>query len=160
MTYEKLLQEGGHSFGARLLVGAGCSLYGRKPTSRNRSLTQKLDASSTPCWQRLADASLRRWRTPGSGCESRPRDRVWVQRPLMRWRLSEQVLEWRRWLPWRTGAYMDLRLENGSVEPAPSLLSSSNNASRFRGVLCAENLMAGPRCLSKWACSNLRSCSP
>ena len=103
VTYEKLLQEGGHSFGARLLVGAGCSLYGRKPTSRNRSLTQKLDASSTPCWQRLADASLRRWRTPGSGCESRPRDRVWVQRPLMRWRLSEQVLEWRRWLPWRTG---------------------------------------------------------
>ena len=39
VTYEKLLQEGGHSFGARLLVGAGCSLYGRKPTSRNRSLT-------------------------------------------------------------------------------------------------------------------------
>ena len=125
VTYEKLLQEGGHSFGVRLLVRAGCSLYGRKPTSRNRPLTQKLDASSTPCW-----------------------------------RLSEQVLEWRRWLPWRTGAYMDLRLENGSVEPAPSLLSSLNIASRFRGVLCAENLMAGPRCLSKWACSNLRSCSP
>ena len=103
VTYEKLLQEGGHSFGARLLVGADCSLYERKPTSRNRSLTQKLDASSTPCWQRLAEASLRRWRTPGSDTESRPRDRVWVQRPLMRWRLSEQVLEWRRWLPWRTG---------------------------------------------------------
>ena len=46
------LQEGGHSFGARLLVGADCSLYERKPTSRNRSLTptmgQGLGAKAVP----------------------------------------------------------------------------------------------------------------
>ena len=57
VTYEKLLQEGGHSFGARLLVGADCSLYERKPTSRNRSLTQKLGETLRPGSQRPPPAS-------------------------------------------------------------------------------------------------------
>lgn len=90
-----LSEGGGDSCASRRLVGDGRSIDARKPTPRNRSSTQKLGESLSPCGPRCSHASPGRWNALGNGREYRPRCRGRVQQPHRRWRLSEQVLEGR-----------------------------------------------------------------